>query len=86
MAAHKDKTMTGPVDLDGGHFENIKFTNAQLFYSGGQPPQFVNCAFDTVAFELRGPAHRTLGFLRSMAPAETGMREVFYGMIPEIKP
>ncbi|QTN20252.1 hypothetical protein HZ989_04060 [Brevundimonas sp. AJA228-03] len=86
MAVHKDKTLSGPVDLDAGVFENIVFENAQLFYSGGTPPQFVNCAFNTVAFELRGPAHRTLGFLRSMAPEETGMREVFYGLVPEIKP
>ncbi|MBU1346983.1 MAG: hypothetical protein KKA16_08515 [Alphaproteobacteria bacterium] len=85
MAAHKDKTMTGPVDLDDGKFENIKFNDAQLFYSGGQPPAFVNCAFNGVSFELRGPAHRTLAFLRSMAPAETGMRDVFYGLVPEIK-
>lgn len=86
MAVHKDKTMTGPVDLDAGVFENVTFDNCQLFYSGGQPPVFANCAFNAVSFELSGPAHRTLLFLRSMAPEETRMREVFYGLIPEIKP
>lgn len=86
MAAHKDKTLKGPVDLDDGVFENVVFQDAQLFYSGGQPPQFKGCAFETVTFELRGPAHRTVVFLRSMAPAETMLREVFYGLIPEIKP
>lgn len=86
MAVHKDKTMSGPIDLDGNVFENILFENAQLLYSGGNSPQFTNCAFNTVAFEMRGPAHRTVNFLRSMAPAETQMREVFYGLIPEIKP
>lgn len=86
MAVHKDKTMTGPVDLDSGVFENVVFENAELFYSGGQPPHFANCAFNTASFEFRGPAHRTLLFLRTMAPEETRMREVFYGLIPEIKP
>ncbi len=86
MAAHKDKTLTGPVDLDGGQFQSIVFKNAQLIYSGGPPPNFQDCAFENVTFEFRGPAHRTVLFLRSMAPEETKMREVFYGVIPEIKP
>ena len=85
MAAHKDKTLSGPIDLDGNTFENIAFDNAQLFYLGGQPPIFTNCAFNGVAFEFRGPAHNTLNFLRSITPESTRMREVLYGLMPELK-
>lgn len=85
MAVIKDKTLSGPTDLDGNTFENIAFDKAQLFYSGGQPPIFTNCAFNEVSFELRGQAYNTLNFLRSMAPESTGMQVVLHGLMPELK-
>lgn len=85
MAAHKDTTLSGPINIDDSTFLNVKFENAQLIYSGGTPPGFENCAFNGVTFELKGPAHQTLNFLRSMAPESTRMREVLYGLIPELK-
>ena len=84
MTAHKDKTLSGSIDLDGNTFENVAFDKAQLFYLGGQPPIFTNCAFNEVTFAFRGPAHNTLNFLRSLAPASTQMRPVLEGLMPEL--
>lgn len=85
MADHNDKTLTGDVELDASNFRNINFENARLIYAGGVAPYFDNCAFNGVSFEFQGPAHNTLNFLRSMAPEGTRMREVIYGLIPELK-
>lgn len=85
MAVHKDKTLSGPIELDGNTFENVAFDKAQLFYSGGQSPTFTNCAFNEVTFEFRGSAHNTLYFLRSLAPESTNMRPVLDGLMPELK-
>jgi len=85
MTAHKDKTLSGPTDLDGNTFENVAFDKAQLYYSGGQAPIFTNCAFNEVTFEFRGQAHNTLNFLRSLAPESTRLRPVLEGLMPELK-
>lgn len=84
MAIHKDKVIDGPVDLDGSTFENVQFKGAQLFYSGGVPPQFTNCGFDGSTVEFRGQALNTLSFIKSMAPSDTGLRPIVDGLIPEL--
>lgn len=84
MAETKDQTITGSVSLDGNIFRNIDFRDCQLVYQGGIPPQFDNCRFDTASFTFQGPAGATLAFLRAMAPAETNMRPVVLGLIPEL--
>jgi len=85
MAAHKDKPLSGPVDLDGSTFENVQFKDAQLFYSGSQPPRFENCGFDNTTVEFRGQALNTLNFIKSMAPSGTGLRPIVDGLIPELQ-
>ena len=85
MAVHKDKTLSGPIDLDSGSFANIAFKDAHLIYSGGQPPVFDQCSFDNTTFEFRGQASNTVNFLKTMSPTATGMRSIVYGLIPELE-
>lgn len=84
VAEFKDQILTGDVALDGNTFVNIQFKDAVLNYSGGVPPGFDNCAFDTTSFSFRDSAANTLQFLRAMAPEGTNMRSVVLGLIPEL--
>ena len=84
MAEFKDQILTGDVALDGNTFVNIQFKDAVLNYSGGVPPGFDNCAFDTTSFSFGDAAANTLHFLRAMAPEGTNMRSVVLGLIPEL--
>ena len=86
MALIKDKVLTGRVDLDGNRYQNVRFADAQMVYSGGLPPAFTDCRFKvgcTLTFDK--DARNTVTFLRSMAPQSTGMRIFVEGLIPELK-
>ena len=65
--------------------DNIDFKDAELTYDGGRPPAFNNCRFDNARFTFRESAGNTLLFLRAMAPAQTNMRDVVLGLMPELK-
>ena len=41
--------------------------------------------FDNATFSFRESAGNTLMFLRAMAPAQTNMRDVVLGLMPELK-
>ena len=84
VADFKDQTLTGDIALDGNTFANIQFKNAVLSYAGGVPPRFDNCAFDNSSFSFRDAAASTLQFLRAMAPENTNMRSVVFGLMPEL--
>lgn len=84
MANYKDETLTGRVTLDEGVFDNCDFRQVQMMYSGGTPPQFLNCRFDDATFTFDGPANNTLLFLRSMSAQTTGFRPVVTSLIPEL--
>ncbi|WP_309627541.1 hypothetical protein [Brevundimonas sp.] len=84
MTNYKDETLSGRVTLDGGVFDNCDFLDVQMMYSGGTPPQFLNCRFNEATFTFDGPANDTLLFLRSMAARTTGMRPVVESLIPEL--
>lgn len=85
-AEYKDQTLSGVVALDSNSFDNIDFKDAGLTYDGGRPPAFNNCRFDNARFTFRKSAGNTLLFLRAMAPAETNMRDVVLGLMPELRP
>ena len=84
MAEIRNQTVTGRVALDGASFFNCDFNDVDLTYEGGLPPAFDNCRFDNARFQFHGPAGATLMFLRAMAPANTNMRQVVQGLIPEL--
>ena len=85
MAEFKDQTLSGVVALDSNSFDNIDFNDVELTYDGGRPPSFNNCRFNDARFTFRESAGNTLLFLRAMAPAETNMRQVVAGLLPELK-
>lgn len=84
MAEYKDQTLSGVIALDSNSFDNIDFKDAELTYDGGRPPAFNNCRFDNARFTFRESAGNTLMFLRAMAPANTNMRQVVLGLMPEL--
>jgi hypothetical protein len=85
VAEFADQTLSGEVALDGNTFTNVDFANAILTYDGGVPPSFANCRFNTARFTFRDSASNTLMFLRAMVPAETNMRPIVFGLMPELQ-
>ncbi len=85
MAEFKNQTITGSHIVDGQSYVKIQFSNATLVYTGGLPPSFNECMFDTTNFSFEGPAAQTLQFLNAMAPETTNMRGVVLGLLPALK-
>ncbi len=85
MADSSTDIRSGQISLDGQRFVGVTFRTAQLVFGGGTPPVFEGCSFDQTTFEFVGAANMTLHFLKAMAPADTNMREVVYGLIPELR-
>lgn len=84
MAKIADQNLTGRVVLDDMIFSNCEFRNADLVYSGGVPPNFINCRFADSRFTFDAAAGNTLTFFRAMLPAKTGMRDIALGLVPEL--
>jgi hypothetical protein len=85
MAEFRDQTLSGELTIDDNVYIDCAFLNARLNYHGGLPPGFDNCTFNASSFSFHGPAAYTLGFLKSMAPAATGMRGMVEGLLPELR-
>lgn len=85
MSEPTRQTMQGRIDLDGKSFVDIAFQNAELVYDGGTMPTFHNCTFNDARFTFQSTASNTVLFLRSMLPAQTGMRQVVLGLMPEFQ-
>ncbi len=84
MAEFKNQTLTGDQFVDGNTYSGILFKDSRLIYAGGTPPNFDNCSFEGGTFSFIGGAGLTLSFLRAMAPANTNMRGIVLGLIPEL--
>ena len=84
MSETKNQTIKGRVKLDGKTFTDCEFVDAQLAYDGGLPPNFVNCRFTNSNFAFVEAAGNTVNFLRAMAPRASNMREVVFGLMPEL--
>ncbi len=85
MSEISDQVLTGSVPLDGNTFTRVSFKDADLIFDGGVPPNFNDCRFDNARFSFRGAARQTVLFLNGMAPSNTNMREVVYGLIPGLR-
>ena len=72
----------GIVTVDGVKFKGCRFVGAALVYSGGPPPTFEHCSFDSTNWLFEGGAGNTLEFLRGMYPS--GFRPVVDGVIAYI--
>lgn len=83
MTEFANQTLSGPVILDGNNYVDVTFSNATLLFTGGMPPAFTNCSFDTVTFKLEGSAANTAVFLNSMAVSTSGMRHIALGLVPD---
>ena len=82
----QDQTLTGRIEIDGHHYVNVRFEDAQLLYFGGKAPVFENCAFKIgCAVSFQKEAANTLMFLRSLANRENSTRIILEGLMPELK-
>ena len=54
------------VPLDNAGFENCRFENCTMVYSGHGPVSFSGCVFANVRWVLTGPAQNTMFFLRGL--------------------
>ncbi|WP_420478611.1 hypothetical protein [Brevundimonas sp. FT23028] len=85
MPEIRNQTLTGDQTLDANVYIDCVFENARMNYHGGVPPGFENCSFKASRFSFHGPAAYTLGFLKAMAPARTGMRPMVLNLLPELE-
>ncbi len=85
MAETKNQTLKGMVRLDGATFRDCEFVDARLIFEGGLPPNFINCRFTNSHFAFQEAAGNTVNFLRAMAPPQSNMREVVFGLMPELR-
>jgi hypothetical protein len=85
VAETKNQTLKGPVRLDGNTFRDCEFVDARLIYEGGAPPNFINCRFTNSNFAFQEAAGNTVNFLRAMAQPQSNMREVVFGLMPELR-
>ena len=84
MAETRNQKIQGRVKIDGKTFVDCEFIDAELAYEGGVAPTFVNCRFTTSNFAFEKEAGSTVQFLRGMAHAQSNMRQVVLGLIPEL--
>lgn len=82
MTEITNQTLSGPVILDGNTYVDVTFADATLLFTGGMPPSFTNCSFQTVTFKLEGSAANTAGFLNMMALPSSNMRNIALGLLP----
>lgn len=85
MAEYRDQVLTGEVAIDANTYINVTFRNAELLYRGGLPPAFDRCSFDGVTFGFREQAGNTIAFLNALAPEHTNLREIVFGVIPNLR-
>lgn len=52
------------VPLDGEVFTDCEFRECRMVFSGGKPPVFDNCRFDTCDWRFDDAAARTLAHLK----------------------
>ena len=52
------------VSLDGEVFTDCEFRDCRMVYSGGKPPVFDGCRFDTCDWRFDDAAARTLAHLK----------------------
>lgn len=60
------------INMDGGRFENVTFSNCTLVYNGGVFPEIVDCKLDECDWELGEAAHRTVLYLKLLVRAGDG--------------
>ena len=84
MAEIRNQTLSGDIAIDGQVFINCEFKDARLLFDGGTPPNFDNCRFTNSRFGFQSEAANTLNFLRAMLPHQSNMRQVVFGLMPEL--
>lgn len=75
---------SGRVMADGQVFDAVNFIDAEIVFSGGHPPTFMNCKFEGSRLLFEGSADSTLRYLRALAGASPEFRDVVLSMIPEL--
>jgi hypothetical protein len=60
-----------PIALDENHFVNCKYTNCDLFYSGGDWA-WTNTSFENCRFSFSGSASRTIALLTNLGMVKPG--------------
>jgi len=84
---HKDAKYTEcDITLDGNEFENCRFINCKLRYSGRPVTFSANCVLDKPQFMLSGPALRTMQLLGVLYQASPPAVEKILGGIRKMGP
>jgi len=54
------------VAVDGHEYRGCKFIRCTIVYSGGAPPQFVDCLFQGSTWAFEDAASRTIAFMTAL--------------------
>ena len=84
MKETQTTVITGRVIVDDQLFESCIFRDAQLVFTGGTPPAFINCGMQGVQLVFEGPAHNTVEYLRAMAVGAPEFRAALASLVPEL--
>ena len=82
---YKDRTFSEEIEVDGHTFDHCRFEGAEIIYSGGQHPTFIECSMNDCRVSFQGSAARTLGWLKIMIGSPLGVvtsaaiRDIFEG-------
>lgn len=86
---YEGRSFTEEVDVDGHTFDHCRFEGAEIIYSGGQHPAFIDCTMTDCTVSFRGPAARTMAWLKVLIGSPLGVvtsaaiRDIFEGKRPD---
>jgi len=69
------------IHLDGNEFVGCKINRCVIIYSGGKPPNMVNCDFIDCHFRFEMAAGNTIAFLRGLASCPGWSHEAVKSLI-----
>jgi hypothetical protein len=73
----------GEEHIDGNEYIGCTFDDVSLVYSGGELPAFEDVKFLQFRFLFRGPALRTLSFIKAMGDQGNTFEQLFAQIFPD---
>jgi hypothetical protein len=74
------------VNVEGTGFQNCRFTNCHIIYTGGTLPVFASCIFDRCQWVFDGPAENTIQYFALLATQlGPGGLEIIEGVFESIR-
>jgi hypothetical protein len=74
------------VEVDGNEYQNCRFTESRIVYSGGAVPRFANCVFDRCQWVFDEAAENTIQYFALLYNGlGAGGQELIEGVFDSIR-